>query len=192
MLERRTAIAKLLADRSEDLLIVTGLGSTTYDVAAVEDDDRNFYLWGAMGGAAMVGLGLALARPDRRTAVITGDGEMLMGLGALATIGVQQPANLAIIVFDNGVYGETGMQASHTRDGVDLAAAASACGIELALDVKDEMQLQRLADLLRTHDRTLFARVRIAPDEPPRVLPTRDGVELKLRFRRAISAHGAS
>src|SRR5271167_4430808 len=131
MLDRRTAIAALLAHRDPDLAIVTGLGSTTYDVASVGDDDRNFYLWGAMGGAALVGLGLALARPDLRTAVITGDGELLMGLGGLATVGVQRPANLAIIVFDNGVYGETGMQASHTHGGVDLTAAATACGIEL-------------------------------------------------------------
>jgi thiamine pyrophosphate-dependent acetolactate synthase large subunit-like protein len=186
MLDRRIAIATLLAGRSERLCIVTGLGSTTYDVASVKDDDRNFYLWGAMGGAALVGLGLALARPDLRTAVITGDGEMLMGLGGLATVGVQRPANLAIVVFDNGVYGETGMQASHTKGGVDLAAAARACGIELALDVRDEDELRRLAGLLQTFDRTLFARVRINPEEPPRVLPTRDGVELKLRFRRAI------
>ena len=89
-------------------------------LAAAGDDDRNFYLWGAMGGAAMIGLGLALAQPDKRVAVITGDGEMLMGMGALATIGVQQPNNLAVIVFDNGVYGETGMQPSHTQSGVDL------------------------------------------------------------------------
>lgn len=188
MLDRRTAIAALLAHRTDDLAIVTGLGSTTYDVASVGDDDRNFYLWGAMGGAALVGLGLALARPDLRTAVITGDGEMLMGLGGLATVGVQRPANLAIIVFDNKVYGETGMQASHTGRGVDLAAAARACGIELVLDVADTGELSRLAGLLASFDRTLFARVHITSDEPPRVLPTRDGVELKLRFRRAVGS----
>jgi thiamine pyrophosphate-dependent acetolactate synthase large subunit-like protein len=191
MLDRRTAIAALLAQRNKNLAIVTGLGSTTYDVASVGDDDRNFYLWGAMGGAAMVGLGLALARPDLRIAVVTGDGEMLMGLGGLATVGVQRPPNLAIVVFDNGVYGETGMQASHTRRGVDLAATAKACGIDLVVDAAENGDLQRLAGLLGSFDRTLFARVRIAPDEPPRVLPTRDGVELKLRFRRAVGAEGS-
>jgi len=105
-LARRAAMATLLAGRQDDLLVVPGLGSTTWDLAATGDDDRNFYLWGAMGGAAMIGLGLALAQPKRRVAVITGDGEMLMGLGAFATIGVQRPPNLAIVVFDNGVYGE--------------------------------------------------------------------------------------
>ena len=186
MLERRKAIATLLAKRADDLLIVSGLGSTTYDVASVGDDDRNFYLWGAMGGAAMVGLGVALARPDRRVAVITGDGETLMGLGALATVAVQKPANLAIVVFDNGLYGETGSQASHARDTVDLAKVAAACGIGFTMEVNDEPGLVRLAGLLATFTQTLFARVAITPTEPPRVLPTRDGVALKLRFRKAV------
>ncbi len=102
-LERRAAMAALLAGRGDDLLVVPGLGSTTWDAAAAGDNDLNFYLWGAMGGAAMIGLGLALAQPKRKVAVITGDGEMLMGLGSLATVGIQQPRNLAIVVFDNGV-----------------------------------------------------------------------------------------
>jgi thiamine pyrophosphate-dependent acetolactate synthase large subunit-like protein len=185
MLERRHAIAALLANRRDDLFIVSGLGSTTYDVASVKDDDRNFYLWGAMGGAAMIGLGIALARPDLRVVVVTGDGEMLMGLGALATVGVQQPPNLAIVVFDNGLYGETGSQASHTRGTVDLVKAAAACGIGAAIDACDDAGLARLSGLLATFTQTLFARVAIEPTDPPRVLPTRDGVELKLRFRRA-------
>jgi thiamine pyrophosphate-dependent acetolactate synthase large subunit-like protein len=185
MLERRHAIAALLANRRDDLLIVSGLGSPTYDVASVKDDDRNFHLWGAMGGAAMVGLGIALARPDRRVAVITGDGETLMGLGALATVGVQRPGNLAIVVLDNGLYGETGSQPSHTSGTVDLVRAAVACGIDLTMDVSDDAGLARLADMLATCTQTLFARVAITPTEPPRVLPTRDGVALKLRFRAA-------
>lgn len=188
MLERRAAMATLLKNRADNLFVVPGLGSTTYDLAAVGDDDRNFYLWGAMGGAAMIGLGVALARPDLRVAVITGDGEMLMGLGALATVGVQRPPNLAVIVFDNGRYGETGMQASHTEGVVDLTAVARGCGFALALDVADEAGLRALASELATFDRMLFARVRITAEEPPRVLPLRDGVELKLRFRRAAAA----
>jgi thiamine pyrophosphate-dependent acetolactate synthase large subunit-like protein len=126
-LARRTAIRTLLENRG-DLLLVTGLGSTTWDAASVADDERNFYLWGAMGAAAMVGLGLAIAQPARRVLVVTGDGEMLMGLGSLATIGVQRPPNLSIAVFDNGHYGETGMQASHTAETVDLTNVAQACG----------------------------------------------------------------
>src|SRR5271165_3499171 len=122
-LDRRQCVARLLRDRG-DLLVVSGLGSATYDVAAAGDHPLNFYLWGAMGGTAMIGLGLALARPDRRIAVITGDGDMLMGLGSLATIGVKQPRNLVIVVLDNARYGETGMQPSATDAGVDFAAMA--------------------------------------------------------------------
>jgi thiamine pyrophosphate-dependent acetolactate synthase large subunit-like protein len=190
MLERRAAMVTLLANRRDDLFLVPGLGSTTWDAMAAGDDDRNFYLWGAMGGAVMIGLGLALAQPKLRVAVITGDGEMLMGMGSLATVGVQRPANLAIVVFDNGYYGETGMQASHTQGGVDLLEVARGCGIELIFDVRDETGLRELAGLIGTCDRTLFARVEIAADDPPRVLPIRDGVEIKDRVRRAVEAAG--
>ncbi len=108
MLDRRAFVRELLADRGS-LLVVTGLGSPTYDAAACGDHPLNFYLWGAMGSAAMIGLGLALAQPARRVLVLTGDGEALMGMGSLATIGVKQPRNLAIVVLDNQHYGETGM-----------------------------------------------------------------------------------
>jgi len=185
-LERRAAMAALLAGRGDDLLVVPGLGSTTWDAAAAGDNNLNFYLWGAMGGAAMIGLGLALAQPKRKVAVITGDGEMLMGLGSLATVGIQQPRNLAIIVFDNGVYGETGMQPSHTQSGADLLGVARACGIRTCIDVHDEAALADLAQRLKKLDELLFARVQIAAEEPPRVLPLRDGVAIKQRFRAAL------
>lgn len=185
-LERRAAMATLLAGRGDDLLVVPGLGSTCWDLAAAGDNDRNFYLWGAMGGAAMIGLGLALAQSAKRVAVITGDGEMLMGMGALATIGIQQPPNLAVIVFDNGVYGETGMQPSHTQSGVDLLKVAAGCGIGTCLEVQDEAGLANLVDRLKALTSPLFARVLIEAIDPPRVLPERDGVLLKRRFRAAI------
>jgi thiamine pyrophosphate-dependent acetolactate synthase large subunit-like protein len=184
--ERRKAMATLLAKRPDNLFVVPGLGSCTWDAFAAGDSDRNFYLWGAMGGAAMVGLGLALAQPKLRVAVITGDGEMLMGLGSLATIGVQQPPNLAVVVFDNGLYGETGMQASHTSSGVDLCAAARGCGFPRVLDIADEAGLRELGSLLANSDRTLFARVPITADDPPRALPEKDGVAIKERVRRAV------
>ena len=184
--ERRAAMATLLANRPDNLFVVPGLGSCTWDAFAAGDSDRTFYLWGAMGGAAMIGLGLALAQPKLRVAVITGDGEMLMGLGSLATIGVQKPGNLAVIVFDNGLYGETGGQASHTQSGVDLVATAQACGFADCYDIADEGGLRALAARLKTLDKLLFARVMIAAQEPPRVLPLRDGVEIKQRFRAAL------
>ena len=184
LLDRRAVVSGLLANR-KDAIVVGGLGASTYDMAAAGDHDRNFYLWGAMGGAVMIGLGMALAQPKLPVVVITGDGEMLMGLGSLATIGVQKPNNLAIVVFDNGLYGETGMQASHTSGGVDLLDVARGCGIERVIEAGDEAGLKELAGLLATSDRTLFARVRITPDDPPRVLPEKDGVAIKDRVRRA-------
>lgn len=182
-IERRKAIAGLLTERADDLLIVTGLGSTTWDLASLGDDDRNFYLWGAMGGAAVLGLGLALAQPEKRVAVVTGDGEMLMGLGSFATIGLKQPHNLAVIVFDNGRYGETGMQESHTARAADLVGVARACGIQTVFDIANEPELASLAGHLRDFHGLFFARVRIDASDPPRILPPRDGVELKSRFR---------
>src|SRR5438034_320223 len=157
-LDRRAAMRTLLEGRA-DLLLVTGLGSTTYDAAAVGDDDRNFYLWGAMGAAAMIGLGLAVAQPERHVLVVTGDGEVLMGLGALATIGVQRPPNLAIAVFDNGRYAETGMQPSHTDGGVSLCGVARACGIEEPFDISDIAVLREFTRIMHGAERTLFARI---------------------------------
>jgi thiamine pyrophosphate-dependent acetolactate synthase large subunit-like protein len=144
MLERRKLVKDLLIDRG-DLMVVCGLGSATYDVAAAGDHPLNLYLWGAMGGAAMIGLGLALAKPERRIAVLTGDGEQLMGLGALATIGVKQARNLVIIVLDNGHYGETGMQRSHTGLGLDLASIARAAGFAEAKTVTDQAGVEAVA-----------------------------------------------
>jgi thiamine pyrophosphate-dependent acetolactate synthase large subunit-like protein len=188
MLERRAAMATLLADRPKELFLVPGLGSCTWDAFAAGDDDRNFYLWGAMGGAAMIGLGLALAQPKLRVLVVTGDGEMLMGLGSLGTIGVQQPGNLSVVVFDNGFYGETGMQESAANATVDLCQVARGCGIERALDVTDEDGLKALAKLIRSSSKTVFARVKIAADDPPRVLPEKDGIIIKDRVRKAVAA----
>lgn len=184
-LDRRETVRALLAERT-DLLVVTGLGSSTYDVAAAGDHDLNFYLWGAMGGAAMIGLGLALAQPQRPVLVLTGDGEQLMGLGALATIGAQRPANLGIVVLDNGHYGETGMQRSHTAMGVDLVGVARACGFAWAEHVERADQIAGLRARIARREGLGFASVRIAANDPPRVLPSRDGVEIKNRFRRGL------
>ena len=189
MMERREFVRRLLADRGA-LLVVCGLGSPTYDVAAAGDHPLNLYLWGAMGGAAMIGLGLALARPDRRVAVLTGDGEALMGLGSLATIGVKQPANLAIVVLDNQHYGETGMQPSHTRAGIDLVAVARACRFADGLHVSERRDADRVRDLVHTGRGPTLVQARIASDDAPRVLPTRDGHAIKLRFMAAVSAAG--
>ena len=185
-LDRREFVEELLLDR-KDLLVVSGLGSPTYDVAACGDHPLNFYLWGAMGGAAMIGLGLALAQPARRVLVLTGDGEALMGLGSLATIGVKQPTNLVVVVLDNQHYGETGMQPSHTRDGIDLVAIARACKFREARAISDIAEAGAIRDLLHAGRGPILVQARIASDEAPRVLPTRDGHAIKLRFMQALS-----
>jgi thiamine pyrophosphate-dependent acetolactate synthase large subunit-like protein len=186
MLDRRAFVRELLSERN-NLLVVTGLGSPTYDAAACGDHPLNFYLWGAMGSAAMIGLGLALAQPQHRVLVLTGDGEALMGMGSLATIGVKQPANLAIVVLDNQHYGETGMQASHTQAGIDLVAVAMACRFAGGLHVSDTGEVSRVRDLVHNGGGPILVQARIASDPTPRVLPTRDGHAIKLRFMEALS-----
>jgi thiamine pyrophosphate-dependent acetolactate synthase large subunit-like protein len=185
-IERRELVRDLLIDRG-DLLVVGGLGSATYDVAAAGDHPLNFYLWGAMGGTAMIGLGLALAKPDRRVAVITGDGDMLMGMGSLATIGVQQPNNLAIVVLDNAHYGETGMQPSHTHSGVDLVATALACRFKQARAISRIEEAAGMRKLLHSGDGPILINARINPEDVPRVLPLRDGHAIKQRFIEALN-----
>jgi thiamine pyrophosphate-dependent acetolactate synthase large subunit-like protein len=181
-LDRRAAVRELLAERGE-ALVVTGLGSPTYDVFAAGDHDANMYLWGAMGGAAMIGLGLALAQKNRPLVVVTGDGEQLMGLGALATIAVKRPGNLSLVVLDNGHYGETGQQASHTGLGVDLHRIAAAAGFA-AVELTDLAGIAAYRPAIaRLEGPPRFATIRISPEAPVRALPARDGVHLKNRFR---------
>jgi thiamine pyrophosphate-dependent acetolactate synthase large subunit-like protein len=184
-LKRREVVAQLLADRGE-LLVVSGLGSPTYDCAAAGDHPLNFYLWGAMGGAATVGLGLALAQPARRILVVTGDGEMLMGLGALATIAAKQPRNVAIAVLDNERYGETGMQRTHTAAGVSLAEIARAAGFPTTATVRTGRELDEAKTQLRAGEGPVLAAIKVSPAKDPLVLPSWDGPLLKTRFRQAL------
>jgi thiamine pyrophosphate-dependent acetolactate synthase large subunit-like protein len=185
LLNRRDAVAELVRDRGE-LLCVAGLGAPAYDLAACGDHPNDFPLWGAMGGAAMVGFGLAIAQPQRRVLVLTGDGEMLMGLGALATIGAEQPSNLRIVVLDNERYGETGQQLTHTARGTDLAAVALACGFRHTRIVRQHTELSALRTDIHAHEGLLFSVVKVSPDDLPRVLPPRDGAYLTHRMREAL------
>jgi thiamine pyrophosphate-dependent acetolactate synthase large subunit-like protein len=184
-LDRRKVVAAILEQRG-NALIVAGLGAPCWDIAAAGDDPLNFYTWGGMGGAAMIGLGMALAQPKRRVLVITGDGELLMSLGALATIGVQQPRNLAVIVMDNEHYGETGMQVTHTHLGVDLAGVAKASGFRAAGTVYTQAQLAAWIPKLRKQAGPVFASIKVTTERAPMVLPIRDGAHLKNRFREAL------
>jgi thiamine pyrophosphate-dependent acetolactate synthase large subunit-like protein len=186
LLDRRHVVAGLLADR-KGAIVVGGLGASTYDIAAVGDHDRNLYLWGAMGGAVMIGLGIALAQPKLPVIVITGDGEMLMGMGSLATVGLQQPANLSIIVLDNECYGETGGQVSHTAGSADLVGIAKACGIGDARAMTTMAEVEAFApDLQDVASGPRFASVKIDGANLERVLSSRDGTFIVNRIRGSL------
>jgi thiamine pyrophosphate-dependent acetolactate synthase large subunit-like protein len=186
-LDRRDVVRRLLGNRG-DLVVVAGLGASAYDVAAAGDSPLDFPLWGAMGGAAMVGLGLAIAQPNRTVLVLTGDGEMLMGLGSLATIAAERPANLRIVVLDNERFGETGNQLTHTGMGTDLTVVATGCGIADVRTVTTPAEVDRLRDDVHraSGGEPLFAVIKISSDPVPRALPPRDGPYLAHRIRAAL------
>ena len=186
LLHRRDVVSTILKDR-KGMVAIGGLGASTNDMAAAGDHDRNFYLWGGMGGAVMMGLGLALAQPDTPVVVITGDGEMLMGMGSLATVGLQKPGNLSIVVLDNEAYGETGGQVSHTAAAADLTGVAKACGIADSRDITTMAEVEALVPKL--HDLKSgprFANVKIDAANIERILPMRDGVFIVNRIRGSL------
>ena len=186
LLDRRAVVSGLLADR-KGAIAVGGLGASTYDIAAAGDHDRNVYLWGAMGGAVMIGLGIALAQPKLPVIVVTGDGEMLMGMGSLATVGLQKPKNLTIVVLDNEVYGETGGQASHTAATVDLVGVAKSCGIADARAMATMAEITAFAaDMQDTASGPRFASVKIDSANLERVLSSRDGTFIVNRIRGSL------
>jgi thiamine pyrophosphate-dependent acetolactate synthase large subunit-like protein len=186
LLDRRQVVSNLLADR-KDAIVVGGLGASTYDIAASGDNDRNLYLWGAMGGAVMMGLGLALAQPKVPVVVITGDGEMLMGMGSLATVGLQKPGNLSIVVLDNESYGETGGQVSHTGAAADLVGVARACGIADSRTLSTMGEIAAFAKGMQDiSSGPHFANVKIDKANLDRVLSHRDGDFILNRLRGAL------
>ena len=190
-LNRRLAVKRILRDRQQDVLVITSLGNPTFDVAAAGDTPQNFYLWGAMGGAVTFGLGVALAQPTKRVVVFVGDGEMMMGLGSLATVGVDKPSNLSIVVIDNEHYAETGMQLAHAGRGVDITAIARAAGFENAATLESEGQLDEYVDVILKATGPVLATVKVGTDPEPTSLPPRDGPWLRSRFREALLGSAA-
>lgn len=184
-LDRREVVNTLLSDRG-NLLVVTGLGSSSYDVMAAGDHDCNYYLWAAMGSAAMTGLGIATAQPDRPVLVVTGDGEMLMGFGSLATIALRRPKNLTIAILDNGHFGETGMQVSHSGRGIALDRVAATCGFDWTGEISGMDEVTDLRQRIHAKSGLSLANIKIRAENLPRVLPPRDGVHVKNRFRSAL------
>ena len=184
-LNRRLVISELLKER-ENSLIINGLGGTCWDVASLGDNDLNFYVWGGMGNACMIGLGLALSQPDKKVIVITGDGEMLMGIGSLATIALKQPKNLSIVVFDNELYGETGNQKTHTAYCTNLSKIAIGSGIINSSIILTQEDLLSLSSEIHQIKNLSFSVIKINQDQEEIVLPIREGAFIKSRFRRAL------
>lgn len=181
-LDRRELTRALLADRG-GMLVVAGLGAPAWDITAIGDTPQNLPLWGGMGGAAMIGLGLALAQPERNVLVLTGDGEMLMGIGSLATIAHQAPPNLSILVQDNEHYGETGMQETATRHGTDLVMMARGAGIQRTMLVTEAKDVPALRAAIHAKQGPFFAVAKIDAASKPLVLPPREGAILQARMR---------
>ena len=186
LLKRREIVAQLLADRGEDLLVVPGLGQCCYDCFAAGDDPRTFYLWGAMGGAVPVALGLAIAQPEKRVLVITGDGEMLMGLGSLTAAAAEGLSNLAICVLDNERYGETGQQQTVTGRGTNLPAIAAGAGFGTTKLVTEAAEVAEGVRLLREATGPVFVAFKVDDTPEAAAIPPKDGAYLKSRFREAV------
>ncbi|HEY6983411.1 thiamine pyrophosphate-dependent enzyme [Reyranella sp.] len=196
ILRRRPLVKKILERADDNLLVLAGLGSANWDVTNAGDRPLNMPLWGAMGATVAMGLGLALAQPAKRVLVITGDGDMLMGMGSLATVATQQPDNLAICVLDNEKFGETGNQATHTSPrnngptgsgaGADLSLIAKGCGIADTAIVRAEAEVSQLVKDLRTKKGPVFRVVKVMVEKLDFVMPPQDGAHLKDRFRQAL------
>ena len=185
-LDRRTAVPALIGD-SSDFLIIAGLGGSAKDVGALTREAPNAFLFsGAMGGALPAALGLALAQPERRVVCVTGDGDLLMSLGMLATIGAMQPPNLAIVCVDNALYQETGGQPSHTGRGVNLAAIAEGAGFAVVRDVAGADQIADASTTLRHSNGPAFVLLRVDDTPPPHYKRNSHATETKTAFRRAL------
>lgn len=188
-LDRCTAVPDLLGPH-EDFLIVTGLAGPSKDLAALTGDAEHvFTMAGAMGAATSMGLGLALAQPSRKVLVVTGDGELIMNVGSLATVAVTAPANFSMVCVDNGHYGETGYQQSHTGLGVDLEQMAIGAGFRWTSTVRDESEIPQARELIRRDDAPVFVNLQVRPTDPPKAKRNIHPTHCRLRFRRALLGH---
>lgn len=188
-LDRITAVPRIVGEH-KDFLFIGGLAGTAKDLASLTGDGAHYYgLAGAMGAAVMMGLGLALARPEKKVLVATGDGELLMNIGALATVSVLNPPNLRILCVDNGHYGETGYQKSHTCLGVDLEQMAIGAGIKATCSVETEADLAKGARMLRESNGACFVLLRVKPTDGPKVKRLMDPADSRVRFRLGTLGH---
>jgi len=180
----RSEILPLVIERPDDYLIIAGLGNAATDVARLTKDAASVYpLGGAMGAAVPMGLGLALAQPDRHVLVVTGDGELLMNLGVLATAAVQDPGNLSIICLDNEHNCLTGQQRSHTGYCTDIEKVAVGAGIRNTLTVESHATASAAAKLIQMDDHVSLVVIKVLVGDSPHYPHSLDAAVCRQRFR---------
>jgi len=184
-LDRRDVLAQVLENRGS-ALVVPGLGTANYDLYAVSPRDDNAYMWNAMGLTVPTGLGLAIAQPERRVLVVTGDGEMMMGIGSLSVVAAQAPGNLGILVLDNEMFEETGAQTGLSAKHADIAQIAKGSGIDKTMTVRTDNEVARLASFLLSEDGPALAVAKVAPSADEPVYPTMDGPGIVQTFRSSV------
>jgi len=184
-LDRRDVMPKLFPE-PDRVLMVAGLAGAARDVAAYTAEAPNLIaLGGAMGAAVSMGLGVALSAPGQEVAAITGDGELLMNIGALATVASMMPDNLSIVCIDNGCHGETGGQLGHTARRTNLALMAQGAGMPSILTVDTAQQLDDAARFLAEAPAPRFLWVRVMQGPPADYKRNWDLAACRLRFRTA-------
>lgn len=185
-LDRRELLPALFPDPS-DYLMVSGLAGASRDAAALTSEaDNIFTMGGAMGAAVSIGLGMALCAPNRQIAVITGDGELMMNIGSLATVASAAPQNLSIVCIDNGQHGETGGQKSHTAERTDLELMAKGAGMPATLTISRPQELEAAARFLTESPAPRFLRARVLPGPPSDWKRNWNLADCRTRFRDAV------
>lgn len=190
-IDRRELLGPLFPDW-ERRLFVSGLAGASRDAAALTSDGPNlFTMAGAMGAAVPMGLGMALSAPAREVVVVTGDGELLMGLGALVTVAAARPPNLSIVCIDNAMHGETGGQRGHTATVADLEALARGAGIASAMTIAEPGEIEAAARFLREAPGPRFLLARVLPGPPAAFRRDMDMARCRVRFRAHVLERAA-
>ena len=185
VMNRLDLTKRLVAKLRHEEAVIGGIGNSNFDLYAAAKRPQNFYMLGSMGLAAPIALGVALAQPKRRVFALEGDGSLLMQLGSLATIAMVSPSNLAIVVWDNGMYQITGAQKTATAERADLVEMARGAGIVQSAWAKDEDDFERMIGRALTQDGPWFIGAR-TDAETPTIQTPREPAAIKDTFMRGL------
>lgn len=189
-IDRRELLPQLF-ENPDDYLFVSGLAGAAKDTSALTDDGDNLYtMAGTMGAAVPMGLGVALNASDRKVVVVTGDGELLMGIGSLVTVASMAPANLSIVCIDNAQHGETGGQSGHTGKATDLETIAKGAGFSSTMTITFSNQIKDGVGFLATATGPRFLNVRVTDGMPSTYKRNMDPAACRHRFRNAYLSDG--